>query len=111
MRCAPSMPDWLAWRRRRGAARGQQPRVRRGPVHGGARPRRQRPSAGPPEAFHTAIRAGEDEIVEYVADHGADFDVLDQFGRTPLEEAEFEAPTHTIKLMRRLAAERPAGIR
>ena len=25
-------------------------------------------------AFHTAIRAGEDEIVEYLADHGADFD-------------------------------------
>ena len=61
--------------------------------------------------FTRPIRAGEDEIVEYVADHGADFDVLDQFGRTPLEEAEFEAPTHTIKLMRRLAAERAAGIR
>ena len=62
-------------------------------------------------AFHTAIRAGEDEIVEYLADHGADFDALDQFGRTPLEEAEVEAPTHTIELMRRLAAERAAGIR
>ena len=58
-----------------------------------------------------AIRAGEDAIVEYLADHGADFEALDQYGRTPLEEAEFEAPTHTIELMRRLTAEREAGIR
>ena len=62
-------------------------------------------------ALHTAIRAGEDEIVQFLADRGADFNALDQFGRTPLEEAEFEAPTHTIELMRRLAAERAAGIR
>ena len=62
-------------------------------------------------AFHVAIRAGEDAIVEYLADHGADFEALDQYGRTPLEEAEFEAPTHTIELMRRLAAQRAAGIR
>ena len=61
-------------------------------------------------AFYTAIRTGEDENVEYLADPGADFDALDQFGRTSLEEAEFEAPTHTIELMRRLAAEQAAGI-
>ena len=61
-------------------------------------------------ALHIAIRAGEDEIVQFLADHRADFDALDQFGRTPLEEAEFEAPTHTIELMRGLAAERAAGI-
>ena len=66
---------------------------------------------GQRSAFHTAIRAGEDAIVEYLADHGADFEALDQFGRTPLEEAEFEAPTHTIELMRRLTAERAAGVR
>ena len=58
-----------------------------------------------------AIRAGEDEIVEYLAENGADFEALDQFGRTPLDEAEFEAPTHTIELMRRLTAARAAGIR
>lgn len=62
-------------------------------------------------AFHTAVRAGEDAIVEYLAEHGADFDALDQYGRTPLEAAEFEAPAHTIALMRRLAAERSAGTR
>ena len=60
-------------------------------------------------AFHAAIRAGDDAIVEYLADNGADFDALDQHGRTPLEEAGFEAPTHTIELMRRLVAEREAG--
>ena len=48
---------------------------------------------------------------KYLADHGADFDALDQYGRTPLEEAEFEAPTHTIELMRRLSAERTEGVR
>ena len=62
-------------------------------------------------AFHTAIRVGEDAIVEYLAANGADFDARDQFGRTPLEEAEFEAPTHTIELMRRLSAERADGRR
>ena len=62
-------------------------------------------------ALHTAIRAGEDAIVQYLADHGADFDARDQFGRNALEEAEFEAPTHTIELMRRLVAERAAGKR
>ena len=67
--------------------------------------------AGRRSALHTAVRTGEDAIVEYLADHGADFDALDQFGRTPLEEAEFEAPTHTIELMRQLTAERAAGIR
>ena len=62
-----------------------------------------------PSAFHTAIRLGDDPIVVFLADHGADFDALDQHGRTPLEEAEFEAPTHTIELMRGLVAERAAG--
>ena len=62
-----------------------------------------------PTALHTAIRFGEDETVEYLAAHGADFAARDQNGRTPLEEAEFEAPTHTIELMRRLAAAQPNG--
>ena len=62
--------------------------------------------AGRPSALHTAIRAGEDAIVEYLAAHGADFDARDHQGRTPLEEAKYEAPTHTIELMRRLAAAR-----
>ena len=61
---------------------------------------------GRPSALHTAIRVGEDEIVEYLAMHGADFEALDHHGRTPLEEAEYEAPTHTIELMHRLTAER-----
>ena len=65
--------------------------------------------AGRPSALHTAIRAGEDAIVEYLAAHDADFDALDHHGRTPLEEAEFEAPTPTIELMRRLTAERTGG--
>ena len=30
--------------------------------------------------------------------------------RTPLEEAEYEVPAHTFELMRRLAAERKAGV-
>jgi len=34
--------------------------------------------------------------------------VRDGFGRTPLEEAEFEAPKPTIALVRKLAAEHPA---
>ena len=61
---------------------------------------------GRPSALHTAIRVGEDAIVEYLAAHGADFQARDHHGRTPLEEAEFEAPTHTIELMRRLTAAR-----
>ena len=52
------------------------------------------------------MRFGEDEIVEYLAARGADFDARDHQGRTPLEEAEFEAPAHTIELMRKLTAER-----
>jgi ankyrin repeat protein len=66
-------------------------------------------NAGPssrPSALHTAIRFGEDDIVEYLANNGADFEALDHNGRTPLEEAEFEAPTPTIELMRRLTATR-----
>ena len=61
---------------------------------------------GRPSALHTAIRVGEDAIVEYLAARGADLTARDHQGRTPLEEAEFEAPTHTIELMRRLAADR-----
>jgi hypothetical protein len=59
-----------------------------------------------PTALHTAIRFGEDEIVEYLADNGADFDIRDHNSRTPLQEAEFEAPRSTIELMQRLSAER-----
>ena len=62
--------------------------------------------AGRPSALHTAIRFGEDPLVELLAARGADFDARDHHGRTPLEEAEFEAPAHTIDLMRRLEAER-----
>ena len=61
---------------------------------------------GRPSALHTAVRFGEDEIVEYLAARGADFDATDHQGRTPLEEAEFEAPAHTIELMRTLTAAR-----
>lgn len=73
---------------------------------------------GRPSALHSAIKQGANEIAQYLADHGADFAAKDQFGRTPLEDAEFEAPNSTIALMRQLAAEhagpttgRPAGPR
>ncbi len=55
-------------------------------------------------ALHNAIRFGANDVVQYLADHGADFTIKDGFGRTPLEEAEFEAPKPTIDLMRKLAA-------
>ena len=68
--------------------------------------------AGRPSALHIAVRFGEDQMVEFLAAHGADFDARDHHGRTPLEEAEFEAPAHTIELMRRLTAKhRPDGVR
>ena len=62
--------------------------------------------AGRPSALHAAVRVGEDEIVEYLAARGVDFDARDHQGRTPLEEADYEAPAHTIELMHRLATER-----
>jgi ankyrin repeat protein len=62
---------------------------------------------GRPTALHTAIRLGGDEMVEFLVSSEADLDALDHHGRTPLEEAEFEAPTHTIELMQPLTAERP----
>ena len=49
-------------------------------------------------ALHTAVKAGSNDIVQYLADHGADFSAKDNFGRTPLEEALFEAPKPTIEL-------------
>ncbi len=58
---------------------------------------------GRPHALHTAIRAGANDMVQYLVDHGADLNAKDNFGRTPLEEAEFEAPKPTIELMRKLA--------
>jgi ankyrin repeat protein len=61
---------------------------------------------GRPSALHNAIRQGANDIVQYLADHGADLNAKDQFGRTPLEEAEFEAPASTIELMRKLAVAR-----
>lgn len=60
---------------------------------------------GRPSALHSAVRQGANDIVEYLAEHGADFSVKDNFGRTPLQEAEFEAPASTIELMRKLTAE------
>jgi len=58
--------------------------------------------------LHTAVRNGSNDIVQYLADHGADFDVKDNFGRNPLEEALFEAPKPTIELMQKLSAARAA---
>jgi ankyrin repeat protein len=57
---------------------------------------------GRPTALHSAVRQGANDIVQYLADHGADLAAKDNFGRTPLEEAEFEAPASTIELMRKL---------
>jgi len=54
--------------------------------------------------IHTAVRFGALDIIQYLVDHGADLTVRDRFGRTPLEEAEFEAPKRTIELMRKLTA-------
>ena len=59
---------------------------------------------GRPSALHTAVRAGANDMVQYLVDHGADLKAKDNFGRTPLEEAEFEAPAATIELMRKLSA-------
>ncbi len=59
-------------------------------------------------ALHTAVRNGSNDIVQYLADHGADFDAKDNFGRNALEEALFEAPKPTIELMQKLTAERAA---
>ena len=58
---------------------------------------------GRPSALHAAVRAGANDMVQYLVDHGADGNAKDNFGRTPLEEAEFEAPKATIELMRKLA--------
>jgi ankyrin repeat protein len=52
------------------------------------------------------VRQGANDIVQYLADHGADFNAKDQFGRNALEEAEFEAPASTIELMRKLTTKR-----
>jgi uncharacterized protein len=54
--------------------------------------------------IHTATRFGALEIIQYLVDHGADLTVRDRNGRTPLEEAEFEAPKATIELLRKLTA-------
>ncbi len=62
-----------------------------------------------PSALHAAVKTGENEIVEYLAAHGADFAAKDDYGRTPLEEAEFEAPAPTIELMKKLTAARAAA--
>jgi len=59
---------------------------------------------GRPSALHTAVRSGSDDIVEYLAAHGADLHAKDAYGRTPLEEAEFEAPPSTVELMKKLMA-------
>ena len=64
---------------------------------------------GRPSALHAAIRQGANDIVQYLADHGADFSAKDNFGRTPIEEAEFEAPAPTIELMRKLTSQRQAA--
>jgi ankyrin repeat protein len=65
--------------------------------------------AGRPNALHAAVRSGDNQMIQYLADHGADFNSKDAFGRTPVEEADFEAPKSTIELMHKLAAERANG--
>ena len=57
-----------------------------------------------PTALHQAVKFGSNDIVEYLAAHGADFTAKDNFGRNALEEAEFEAPSSTIELMKKLTA-------
>ena len=63
---------------------------------------------GRPNALHAAVRSGDNVMIQYLVDHGADFSSKDAFGRTPLEEADFEAPKSTIELMHKLAAEAAA---
>ena len=53
---------------------------------------------------HTATRFGANDIIQYLVENGADLSAKDRFGRTPLEEAEFEAPKPTIDLLRQLTA-------
>jgi ankyrin repeat protein len=60
---------------------------------------------GAGNALHTATRFGANDIIKYLVEKGADLTVKDRFGRTPLEEAEFEAPKPTIELLRKLTAE------
>jgi ankyrin repeat protein len=55
-------------------------------------------------ALHIAVRSGALDMAQYLVDHGADLKAKDNFGRTPLEEAEFEAPRPMIDLMRSLTA-------
>ena len=55
-------------------------------------------------ALHTATRFGANDIIQYLVENGADLSAKDRFGRTPLEEAEFEAPKPTIDLLRQLTA-------
>ena len=43
-------------------------------------------------------------MVQYLVDHGADLNAKDNFGRTSMEEADFEAPKSTIELMRKLTS-------
>ena len=59
-----------------------------------------------PSAIHTAIRFGKNEIIDYLASSDADLEIRDHNNRTPLEEAEFEAPISTIELVRGLVAKR-----
>ncbi|MCX6611857.1 MAG: ankyrin repeat domain-containing protein [Acidobacteria bacterium] len=54
--------------------------------------------------LHAAIRFGLNDVIEYLVAKGVDLNVKDRFGRSPLEEAEFEAPKPTIELMRKLTA-------
>ena len=64
---------------------------------------------GAGNALHTACRFGANDIVRYLVEKGIDLTVKDRFGRTPMEEAEFEAPKPTLELMKKLVATRVAG--
>ena len=90
----------------RPALRRHQPPPGRRKVHGGIRSRCERGPKARGSALHSAIRFGANEIIQYLADHGADFTIKDGFGRNAVEEADFEAPKSTIALVKKLAADR-----
>jgi ankyrin repeat protein len=64
----------------------------------------QRPGGG--TALHTATRFGDNEMIQFLVDKGADLNAKDRFGRNVMQEAEFEAPKPTIEFVRKLVEKR-----
>jgi ankyrin repeat protein len=61
---------------------------------------------GAGSALHTAVRFGANEMIQLLVERGADLNVKDRFGRTPMEAAVFEAPKPTVALLKKLTEEK-----